>query len=570
MIRLLLSFLFISLFSVGSLAQSLPQTNNVNEAPKNKPVKGEITGQVISEDGQTFPTFPISLFNLNTRTNVSTTCDENGNFKFSDLPAGLYQASAYSPGYVSAYSQSRDFRIGENITITMIKGGVITGKIFDAGGRPIVGAFVTARRVRDNDLDSLIEGRFGNKTMSDDRGVYRIFGMQGGSYVVSTSLTNSFNTEKIPETRTYFPSSTRDTAQEIVVKVGTETTGIDVVHRSEPGHAISGTLAGTEGIKLDIGTNIQLTSPSSGGTISSTFIRANSSPSFAFYGIPDGEYEVTASQYLNTIFIGATGGIEGLSIPLKVVVRGSDVSGLILRFNKPGEINGRVTLSKMIAPNPVCKISSIGYLEETTILAMKEEQGSLTNVNRAAPLNNGDFSLTNVPSGIFRFNTKFQNDFWYLKSVIHSAKTSKIDVAKQGVFVKPGEKISGLSLLLAEGAASIQGKIIAEQNQKLPSKLRVHLIPAEPQEAENLTRYFEVITRTGEFTFSNLAPGKYWLYAGEFSESESPEIQRKPLAWDAKSRAQLRREAEAAGNLLELNSCQRVNDYSLKFSQTKK
>ena len=567
MIRLLLSFLSITFFSLGSLAQSLPQTSNANEATKNKPVKGEITGQIISEDGQTFPDFPVSLFNLNTRENLSTTCDENGNFKFSDLPAGLYQASAYSPGYVSANPQSRDYRIGENISITMVKGGVITGKIFDAGGRPIVGAFVTARRVRDNDLNSLIEGRFGNETMSDDRGVYRIFGMQGGSYVVSTSLTNSFNTEKIPETRTYFPSSTRDTAQEIIVKVGTETTGIDITHRSEPGHYISGKLANIEGLGPDVETNIKLTSFKTGAFIANTYIRANSKSGFAFYGIPDGEYEVTANQFLDTNSIYS---IAGIAVPLKVVVSGSDVSGLILRTNKPGEINGRVTLSKMIAPNPACKISRSGYVEETIILAMKDEQGNIATTQRSAPLANGDFSMVDVPSGTFRFNTKFQNDFWYLKSVTHSAKSSRTDVAKQGVFVKPGEKISGLSLLLAEGAASIQGKIIPEQNQKLPAKLRVNLIPSEPQEAENLTRYFEVITRNGEFTFSNLAPGKYWINAGEFSEAESPEIQRKPLAWDAKSRAILRREAEASGTLLELNSCQRLNDYSLKFLSTKK
>ena len=559
MIRLLLSFLSITFFSIGSLAQSLPQNSNAN----NKPVKGEITGKVISDDGQTFPTFPISLFNLNTRVNLATTCDENGNFKFPDLPTGLYQASAYSPGYVSANLQSRDFRIGENITITMVKGGVITGKIFDTSGRPIVGAFVSARRVRDNDLNPLLESWYGNESMSDDRGVYRIFGMQEGSYVVWTSMTNPFNLEKTTETRTYFPSSTRDTAQEILVKVGTETTGIDVVHRSEQGHSISGTLADMEGTGPEIGTNIQLISPRTGASAGNSFILPNSKQSFAFYGITDGEYEATATQNF-------TNNNHRIAVPLKVVVHGSDISGLILRFNKSGEIQGHVTLSKMSAPNAACNISRNGYLEETTILAMKDEQGSIVPPHRAAPLTNGNFSLTNVPSGTFRFSTKFQNDFWYLKSVTHSAKSSKIDVAKQGIFVKPGEKISGLSLLIAEGAVSIQGKIFAEQNQKLPARLRVDLIPAEPQEAENLTRYFEATTRNGEFTLSNLAPGKYWLYAGEFSEAESLEIQRKPLAWDAKSRAQLRREAEAAGNALELNSCQRVNDYSLKFSQAKK
>ncbi len=66
------------------------------------------------------------------------------------------------------------------------------------------------------------------------------------------------------------------------------------------------------------------------------------------------------------------------------------------------------------------------------------------------------------------------------------------------------------------------------------------------------------------------APGKYLLLARPMHESEADEMPATPTAWDAAARLQLRREAESAGNLLELNSCQRVNDYSLKFSQAKK
>ena len=38
----------------------------------------------------------------------------------------------------------------------------------------------------------------------------------------------------------------------------------------------------------------------------------------------------------------------------------------------------------------------------------------------------------------------------------------------------------------------------------------------------------------------------------------------RPIAWDAASRAKLRREAEAANTIVELKPCQQVVDYELK------
>ena len=42
-----------------------------------------------------------------------------------------------------------------------------------------------------------------------------------------------------------------------------------------------------------------------------------------------------------------------------------------------------------------------------------------------------------------------------------------------------------------------------------------------------------------------------------------------PAAWDAGSRAKLRREAEAANTSVELQPCQRLSDYSLRYAPPK-
>ena len=180
-----------------------------------------------------------------------TTTDEEGNFRFSDLPARPYNLLVVSSREytqapaVTGSGERRYYRIGESVHITLIRGGVITGRVTNALGEPVIAIHVTAIRVRDH------EGRPAKDTIgatprrTDDRGVYRIYGLQPGSYiVVANSNSNryvAYGAEAYySETPTYHPSSTRDAAAEVTVASGSEATGIDIRYRGEPGHAVSG------------------------------------------------------------------------------------------------------------------------------------------------------------------------------------------------------------------------------------------------------------------------------------------------------------------------------------------
>jgi hypothetical protein len=49
-------------------------------------------------------------------------------------------------------------------------------------------------------------------------------------------------------------------------------------------------------------------------------------------------------------------------------------------------------------------------------------------------------------------------------------------------------------------------------------------------------------------------------------EEETDEKTLPPAAWNAATRALLRRAAEAGNNIIELKNCQRVDDFTLKFA----
>jgi hypothetical protein len=125
-----------------------------------------------------------------------------------------------------------------------------------------------------------------------------------------------------------------------------------------------------------------------------------------------------------------------------------------------------------------------------------------------------------------------------------------------------------VTIALAEGAGSVRGQIIADKaGERLPAYLRVHLIPAEREQANNALRFAETFAHNdGQFSLTNLAPGRYWIIARPVSEAEMVEGGSRPGGWDAESRARLRREAEAAKIEIALQPCQHLSNYTLRYA----
>lgn len=553
--------------------------------------RGTLTGRVISDDGQPVANIGVSVFSVAAERSARrmVTTDDEGNFKVNDLPSGAYRVNTFAPGYVTSESNLLDgvftrgagYRLGENITLTLVKGGVITGKALDSSGQPLVAAVVLAYRVRDGEGRSVnAAGSFGSRGITDDRGVYRLFGLPSGSYIVATDGSGDTVTSA-REVMTYYPTATRDTAQEVAVTVGSEVQGIDIRHRGELGHVVSGTVSGYIESRASLGANVSvdLLQVSTGNRVASAGFSISVGSSFALYGVPDGEYDVIAYQSGNW---GNDVMGQGLSAPRRVTIKGNDVTGIELRLISLGSLAGRIAVEKFDAP-PTCPIKRRGAVEETLLTMRRDEKETRHNPFSFAetmPDEKGEFNTRALAAGLYRLTPQLPSDHWYLKAMTlpvaatpartpaprtAAPKVTTINAAT-GVTIKGNEKLSGLTVTLAEGAAGLSGRVAGE---KLPSRLRVLMLPAEKEAAEDVVRYYEVVSRGGTFAFQHLAPGKYWIIARAVLEDESEEKLAKPLAWDASERAKLRREAEAANQSVELAACQRLKDVALRFVVTK-
>jgi hypothetical protein len=531
---------------------------------------GTITGRVVNESGQPLAGASLYVRMVNsTYTPRTTNTDGEGNFRVNGLEPGLYNISAQAPAYTIPFDPTTPptyYRIGDSVRLELVRGGVLTGTVTNASGEPVILVNVKAMMVRDAKGEALKLPSFGfGEDMTDDRGVYRMYGLPPGTYIVAAagfSFPAGFSPYNL-DIPTYAPSSTRDNATEISVRSGEESTA-DIRYRAEPGHSISGTvkLAGTAG------STILLIPVGAGFLPGGSTYQNPDSRGFAFYGLTDGDYDLVAQEF--TPSPTAQGPVLSLSEPKRVTVKGADVTGIELSTRLLPSITGRISLESSKIPE--CQGKRAPLLAETFIRAQRHEKDAEKDratylrvfSSSASPDRNGEFTLRNLMAGRYQFEPRFYARYWYLKSISLGATTAKrqnIDAAATWTTVKFGGQLSNLTITLAAGAASIRGRLAAAGP---PSGMAVYLVPAEPDKADDVLRFFVTeIAADGTFAFNNLPPGRYWTLA-QSTDAQLGTVAKLRQPEAATARTKLRRTAETQKSVIELKPCQNVADYQLK------
>lgn len=563
MTRLLKLIITCILFTVSVCAQDETGTT------------GLISGRIVNENGQGVAGATVLLRRMSTSgATRNTITDAEGNFRVNGLDQGLYIINAVAPAYVNETIPSPTptyYRLGDSVHLRMIRGGVLTGRVTNAQGDPVIGVRVRMARVRDarGQLSKLPSNAFFEQS-TDDRGVYRIYGIAPGGYVISagggTTLSTIFNPFD-SDTPTYAPSATRAEAAEITIQAGEEVTA-DIRYRGEPGHSISGT--------VKIVGNGRATITLSGGNISmplaSAFQSAGGSPIFSFNGLPDGEYKLIAQEVTNTPVTGAVP-LYALSDIKVVTVKGANVTGVELLTKPLGSVSGRVVLEPSNLPE--CKGKRPPAFAEMVVNIQRNEkdlaeedpllQRFIGSVDSVDPT--GAFALRNLRPGRYRLDPRFFARYWYLRSITKTttgAKPQKLDLITNPAALKPGEQLNNLMITLAEGAAAVRGRVATAEGTSVPVN-RVYLLPVEPAKTDDVLRYFVTdVAADGVFAFNSVEPGKYFILAQVNTDPQLATNAKLRQSEAAASRTKLRQTAESQKTEIELTPCQNLVDFQLK------
>jgi len=162
---------------------------------------GSLSGVVV--DGENHPLRRVQVsISGDMRVNRSAITDDAGRFVFPRLPKGRFTITAAKAGYPDmSYGAKRPYRAGSGVSLAegqavnglvlkLSRGAVLTGTVFDDKGQAMSGVPVMAWAVRttlagERTLD--FAPNSGNGIITDDRGMYRVYGLPPGDFTIGTA-----------------------------------------------------------------------------------------------------------------------------------------------------------------------------------------------------------------------------------------------------------------------------------------------------------------------------------------------------------------------------------------------
>ncbi len=309
--------------------------------------KGAISGTVVSADRrQPVRRARVVLNGGSPKVTRAVQTDDQGAFRFAELPAGEFSLTASKGGFVDSVFGQRQPGSGRpgtpirlladqqlaQLSLPIARGGVITGAVYDEAGEPVFGEQVRLLRWTMKSGERTLVSAASDTT--DDRGVYRFAALVPGEYAVTTTsplsdgdyelgtyfkvlrpnggeLTSATITGKVaivmdrteegttgapPVTgfAAVFYPGTRSVSEAMAVPVGVgeERSGIDFHLQLVPIGQLSGFVTGVDGPVP--GVDVQLIDRGQPAGIGVRSVRAGKDGAFTFKSVPPGQYTVFA------------------------------------------------------------------------------------------------------------------------------------------------------------------------------------------------------------------------------------------------------------------------------------
>lgn len=452
------------------------------------------------------------------KSTVKATTDEEGRYQFSNIAAGRYSINPFAPIFVipsepgAGWPPGKIVNIADGETIekmdfALTRGGVITGRITDAQGRPVVGQIVTLTPAEDankkpQSADPFMGTALGNPMYkTDDRGIYRIYGLSAGSYLVSVSPSNTggvqLNLKRSYHAQTFHPGVTDKTKASIVeVKEGNEANGIDIklglpaqTYKASGRivDAVTGKPIANAVANYGVATGeAKIVMPRGLGTL------ANSKGEFQINQIAQGRYHA---------FVSFDEGSDSYSDSTPFEISNGDVTGIVIKAHRGLSVSGIVSIEGTTDPSTLASLTQIqlnGYITGPDAVAPKDITARI-----AA---DGTFRMTGLRPGTLHI---YINRFFVpTKLAVVRLERGGIRQPASGLQINPGESPADVRIVLADANAVLRGQIrVAGEGSLEDASLEVALYRAgnEGQFPNDTAE----IDAAGRFVFENLLPDQY-------------------------------------------------------------
>ena len=514
------------ILAVGCLAQS-PQT------PQPQPVKdpsASVSGRVTiggkAAAGITI-TASTTLSFLDTRTVAKATTDEEGNYRLARLPAGNFKivpvakAMAVGPdAKTMQLGQSVNVAEGESVTkvdFALVRGGVVTGRVTDAEGNPLIGERVSVVAKGAGEEGRQNPFMEGPRNKTDDRGIYRVYGLGPGKYIVSVGQAAGSGGVSVmgmggsQYLKTFYPG-VQDESKATLVEVneGAEISNIDITPgKPASGFSVSGRVVDAESGQPVANVYIAYSQVKDAelqmGGMSFTGSQTDANGKFRLEGVKPGRYAVftmAAGQQENSNY----------SDPAPFEMSDSDVSGIEIKVHRGSSINGVAVIENNFDP------AVAGILKSVVVYAFVAVKGISAPSYATGKINpDGTFQLTGLAPGKAKIGMQ---GFPVPPKGLTLVRTEFEGMDQpEGIELGKGAQIKGVRLVFAYGTGVVRGEVKIEGGT-LPQGVNLVLNLRSPTgDNRRFSRFLEIDSR-GHFVAENLPAGTYELFLRAGSKDE--------------------------------------------------
>jgi len=459
---------------------------------------------------------PVSLISTERgRRPRSARTDSEGRYRFDGVEPGRYQLLPHAPAFISAEraegwppgSKAVNVLAGdtiEDVDFRMTRGGVVTGRVTDADGQPIIGEQVSVLPAEMPAGQGPPQWSPPQRLMTDDRGVYRAYGLMPGRYRVSVGVGGGVARYGGPRRyyqRTFHPDTTEEARAAFVeVTAGGETEGVDItVGRAIKTFKATGRVVSPETGQPLAGVRVGVGSLDQSGRRLMGYVGGQPTGSrgeFAVDSLVPGRYAA--------LIVSGPEQSEWYSEPVVFSVRSEDVTGIEVKARRGSTLSGVVQIEglsdRAVAARMLAQVRVYAYYEPGEGLTAP---GPPITASAAG----GTFHLTGLRPGKLRLGADLNTGGLGLSRV----EVNGADVGRNAIQIAEGAQLSGVRLVLIHATGVLRGQVALE-GDALPPETRVFVMARRVGSESPFERQAQADTR-GRFQIEGLPAGTYEVSA---------------------------------------------------------
>lgn len=502
-LQITLSFSAIVVLTISSV--------QAQQADKEVHSSGSISGQVTSR-GKPVAGVPVAAIagnTINRRNSAArSVTDGQGYYRIGSLPPGEYQVWTLTPGLIaeqeafpgySPYGSIKNVLLSPNedvgnVDLKLANGSVITGRVMTTDNQPVVEEPVLLELLDERGNPRFgVPQRYDDIYHTDDRGIYRIFGLPPGRYKISVGYDPQDAFRGSPYPRTYY-SDQNDPGKPAIVelKEGDEATQIDIkVGRPTGMFAVSGRIVDATTGRPVSGVRFKISVDQKERGISSIGgLPTDASGQFRFEGLRPGHYTAAATSEFD-------GGGIYYGDPVQFEIVDQDVTGIELKA-----VVG-LTLSGVVAAEGFTTKELLMLLPDLRVNASSTSATSVGRGNTAVAAD-GTFQISGLRPGRVIIDVYSRSGNLIGRPTVTRIEREGVDLGQR---FELQQSISGIVVAVSYGTGTIRGTVTFTGGQ-IPPDARIYV--SFKREASPSPNGVQGDVR-GNFVINNLTAGTYEL-----------------------------------------------------------